>query len=203
MKKLLGIVVLSLFASFNNSIADHTNEHTITVSCQVAVGHSKGTEDIGPVDIRFNKKNVSISWMGDISKTVKLQNLRPGSSYFSVKKILDNYRNGKKTDNYMDFYKKYQPVSFINYAMRPYKNISTTDSTLVALSEKYQDEDPLLRDLSLIIYLNRVEAVGRMILRMKYDKNIRYPVMNYSDGTKYFELQTYLLEYCKLKRKKF
>ena len=72
----------------------------------------------------------------------------------------------------MDFYKKYQPVSFINYAMRPYKNISTTDSTLVALSEKYQDEDPLLRDLSLIIYLNRVEAVGRMILRMKYDKNM-------------------------------
>ena len=24
--------------------------------------------------------------------------------------------------------------------------------------------------------------------------------MNYSDGTKYFELQTYLLEYCKLRK---
>lgn len=203
MKKLLGIVVLGIFISFSNLIADHTNEHTITVTCQVAVGHSKGTEDVGPIDIKFNKKNVSISWMGDISKTIKLQNLRPGSSYFSVKKIFDNYKTGTKTDNYMDFYKKYQPVSFINYANRSYKNISTTDSTLVALAEKYKDEDPLIRDLSLIIYLNRVDAVGKMILRMKYDNNILYPVMNYSDGSKYFELQTYLLEYCKLKKKKF
>ena len=203
MKKILGILVLGFFASINNSIADHTNEHTITVSCQAHAAHSKGIVDIGPVHIRFNKKNVRISWMGDISKTVKLQNSRPGSSYFDVKNIFDNYKTGKKTDNYMDFYNKYKPVSFINYAMRPYKNISSTDSTLVAFAEKYQDEDPLLKDLSLIIYLNRVEGVGRMILRMNYDKNIRFPVMLYSDGSKHFELQTYLLEYCKLKKKKF
>ena len=124
MKKLLGIVVLGLFASFNNSIADHTNEHTITVSCQVAVGHSRGTEDIGPVDIKFNKKDVRISWMGDISKIVKLQNLRPGSSYFSVKKIFDNYRNGKKTDKHHRMQrrktKKDETVGNITYSHATY-----------------------------------------------------------------------------------
>jgi len=201
MKKLLSI--LFTFFLINPSLADHTNEHTITVSCDVVVGHAKGSEDIGPIDIAFNKKKVSLSWMGDISKIIKLDNMRPGSGYHDVEPIFNNYKNGNKTENFSDFFNKYQPVSFVNYSMRPYKNISTTDTTLVALSEKYDQEYDTTKYLSVIIILNRVNAVGTMTLRKDFDETINYPVMNYFNGKKYFEVQRYLLENCNLKEKKF
>ena len=104
-------------------------------------------------------------------------------------------------ENYSDYLNNHTPVSFIYYAMRNWKNVSESDSTLMALSGKF-DNEVQTKPLSAVIYLNRVNANGRMVLRMDYDKKIKFPISNYLDG-KFFTLETYLLESCKLKEKKF
>ena len=201
MKKLLGIVFLGLLLSLSNSFADHTKKHTIVVTCEVRVGHIKGTNDIGPMDIYFNKETVGISWMGDISKSIALGEIKTTSRYHDMKRILSKYKTGESSENFSDYLNNHTPVDFIYYAMRNWKNVSKNDSTLMALSGKF-DNEVQTKPLSAVIYLNRVNANGRMVLRMDYDKKIKFPISNYLDG-KFFTLETYLLESCKLKEKKF
>lgn len=196
-KKIL-VTLIILFWNVN-LYSDHTSEHNIVVTCQV---NANGL-DVGGLNIRFNKDRVALNWL-DMSKIVNIYNQQPGSADHRVIDLISYYTSGEDTDNWNDFMKNHRPVAFVNFTKRNWVNKSKVDTTLTAETIKFKDSNnPVNKKLSAVIYLDRIDAVGKIILRMDYDPKIRFPSMGYSSGERYFELETYLLEYCKLNTKKF
>ena len=197
---MLKIVTILIVLFWNvNLYSDHTSEHNIVVTCQV---NANGL-DVGGLNIRFNKDRVALNWL-DMSKVVNIYNQRPGSADSSVVDLISYYTTGDNTDNWNDFMKNYRPVAFVNFTMRNWVNKSKVDTTLFGETIRYKDSNSSINQkLSAVLYLDRIDAVGKIILRMDYDPKIKYPSIGYTNGKKYFELETYLLEYCKLNTKKF
>ena len=198
MKKFLSILIILFWST--HVFGDHTSNHNIVVTCEVQADRHR----IGPLQIYFNKDTVSLSWLTPIGKMVEFTESK-GSSYFKALEAMKSYNTGEPSDNFTKFYNEHRPVKFTMFSQRNWINVSKSNTTLIATTKKYSHiKQEVNQKLSVIMYLNRINAVGKMILRMEHDPKIKYPAMEYVGLKKrHFELEIYLLERCRVNSKKF
>ena len=192
MKKLLVILIFSFF-TWDNVYADHIKKHYIKVECDARVDWHSGSYDLGKIEIIFDSDTIYSQWL-NMSKVIPFDNLAR-IRHYDFKEVLKRYTSGSKQENITDFRKKFHPVNFTDFP-RSFKNNSTSDGYINGRTEKKES-------LQIELFLNRFEGSGKMVLTMDEDKRYKFFAAQYWDGSRKIEFQTYNIENCDAKEKKF
>ena len=185
-------MVLGLLLS-GNVYADHVKKHYIKVECDAHAAWYNGYYDLGKIEIIFDSDTIWSQWL-NMSKVIEFDNLAR-IRHYDIKEVLKKYTSGLKHENLTDFRKKFHPVNFTDFP-RSFKNNSNSDAFINGRTEKKDS-------LQIQLFLNRFEGHGKMVLIMDEDKKYKFGTVTYWDEGKKFEFQTYGIENCDAKEKKF